>query len=525
MDTDQPEPGSAPEGSADGAQADTPRLAPRPLERPPVDPASAEVFGRPSGVDGAFDQAAKAGDRREHQASARDGNGALLMVQAAPPALREAFGRPDHTADVDLQRPPGEGDGPSGRDGEEPLWASTTNPWRDPGAGAMLSGPAVPVDDATERTEPRPPAAMLSVSELLFGKRVQPLALALLAVVALLIGAAGGVVGWLIGQSSNQLTGEVTLAEANAAKERVAGSVADIAQRVAPTVVSIEVRAGQSGGIGSGVVIDPKGYVLTNHHVISLAAKDTSAKVMAVFSDGTRGEGKVVGSDPKTDLAVVKVNVKNPTVVQIGRSSELAPGDAVIAFGSPLGLQNTVTEGIVSALNRPITAPGENGDPQVTYDAIQTDAAINRGNSGGALVDSTGALVGINSLIKTFGNAQGEGGSIGLGFAIPIDYAIDIARSLIRDGKVSHAELGVSVSSVSANTSEGAQVQDVRKGSSAAGAGIAEGDVIIKVADRTVRNAAELTVAVRQHKPGEVVPVKLVRGGREFVVDVTLGSD
>ncbi len=405
------------------------------------------------------------------------------------------------------------------------MWATTSDPWRDPGSGAVLGGPAVAEERDTAGAGPRSKSAMLSLSEVLVGRRVQPTALAVLGVVALLIGALGGTVGWFIAQSTNELTGEVTIAEAEAAKERPAGSIADIAQRVAPAVVSIEVSSGQSGGVGSGVVIDPEGYVITNHHVVSAAIKDDKAKATVVFTDGTRAEAKVLGSDPKTDLAVIKVNVTNPTVIEIGQSSDLVPGDSVIAVGSPFGLENTVTEGIVSALNRPITAPGENGDPPVTYDAIQTDAAINPGNSGGALVDSTGALVGINSLIRTVGNSQGQGGSIGLGFAIPVDQAIKISTALIRDGTVSHAELGVSAASVSANTSEGAQVQDVRKDSPAARADIAEGDVITKVGDRIVRNAAELVVAVRQHEVGEVVGVKLVRNGREFVVDVTLGSD
>ncbi|MGH3520419.1 MAG: trypsin-like peptidase domain-containing protein [Haloechinothrix sp.] len=517
MSNQEPQSRSASQQGADAQRSGAPRLDPRPLERHSVDPASAAAFGRPHGVDGAFDTLYSA-------RSTSSGNGSATNSLPPPASLTEAFGRPYEQQDVVLQRPP---DSPeaAGAASDDPLWASMSDPWRDPGSGAVLGGPAVPVERESSEEAHRQRAAMLSVSEVLTGKRVQPTALGLLAVIALLIGSLGGVVGWFIAQSGNQLTGEVTISEAQAGKERPPGSVADIAQRVAPAVVSIEVRSGQRGGVGSGVVIDPDGYIITNHHVISTAAKDDKAKLMVVFTDGTRAEGTVVGSDPKTDLAVIKVNVTNPTVIQVGKSSELVAGDKVIAVGSPFGLENTVTEGIVSALNRPITAPGENGDPPVTYDAIQTDAAINPGNSGGALVDSTGALIGINSLIRTVGNAQGQGGSIGLGFAIPIDQAIRISESLIRDGKVAHAELGISVASVSANTSEGAQVQDVRRGGPAAGAGIAEGDVIIRVADRIVRNAAELTVAVRQHEVGAVVPIKLVRDGREFIVDVTLGSD
>jgi S1-C subfamily serine protease len=366
---------------------------------------------------------------------------------------------------------------------------------------------------------------MLSLPEVLFGRRVQPKALALLGVVAMLVGALGGLVGWWIANTGNSMTSEAIISQAQAGKERPAGSIADIAKRVSPAVVSIEVRSGDGGGVGSGVMIDPQGYVLTNNHVVSMAVTDQQAKVAAVFIDGTRAQAKVVGTDPKTDLAVIKVNVPNPTVIQVGKSTDLQPGDAAIAIGSPLGLENTVTAGIVSALHRPVTAADSSGAP-IIYDAIQTDAPINPGNSGGALVDSTGALIGINSSIRTDASAGGSGaGSIGIGFAIPSDTAIKVAKTLIKDGKVVHADIGINAASVAANTSEGAQTQNVASGGPAANAGIKEGDIITKVGGRLVRNAAELTVAVRDHSPGEVVPVQLVRDTRLLTVDVTLGSD
>ncbi|MFC4004262.1 trypsin-like peptidase domain-containing protein [Prauserella oleivorans] len=491
------------------------RLRPRPIARPSVDPALAATFGRPRGVEGSFDRLREP-DRAGHR------NGAT-GAPPTPESLAQAFGRPPGAEGVVLQRPLDDNGSRPESEPDAPLWSSPDDPWRDPGAGAVLGGPAVaPDDDGNEDTE-RPRGALLSLPEVLFGRRVKPTALALLAAIALLVGTAGGVVGWALANAGDELTGELNLAEAQANKERPAGSIAGIAQRVAPAVVSIEVKSGQAGGVGSGVVIDPQGYVLTNNHVVAQAAREDNAEITAVFTDGTRARARIVGTDPKTDLAVIKVNVANPVVIEIGKSSELAAGDTVIAVGSPFGLENTVTEGIVSALNRPVTAPGENGDPAVTYDAIQTDAAINPGNSGGALVDSTGALVGINSMIRTVGD--GEGGSIGLGFAIPVDQAMRISEALIRDGEVKHADLGVNASSVSANTSEGAQIQNVVDNGPAARAGIAEGDVITRVGDRQVRNAAELTVAVREHDVGDVVPIRLVRNGRALTVDVTLGSD
>ncbi|HKS45513.1 MAG TPA: trypsin-like peptidase domain-containing protein [Amycolatopsis sp.] len=496
------------------SQPEEPRLTPRPVDRPSVDPAEAATFGRPRGVEGAFDRLYAPGSSNGEK---------LITKPPAPESLAEAFGRPPGAENVVLQRPGDDNGGPV-EVPEPALWSNGGDPWRDPGAAAVLGSPALEAGDDEDGDTERPRGAMLSLPEVLLGRRVKPVALALLGVICLVIGAAGGLVGWWVASTGNALTGEATISEAEAGKERAPGSVADIARRVSPAVISIEVVSGQSGSVGSGVVIDPQGYALTNNHVISLATSDPQAKITAVFTDGTRTQAKVVGTDPKTDLAVLKVAVANPTVIQIGKSADLQPGDSVIAVGSPLGLQNTVTAGIVSALHRPITAQGENGEAPVTYDAIQTDAPINHGNSGGALVDSTGALIGINSSIRTDAD-NGQGGSIGIGFAIPADDAIKIARALISDGQVKHADIGINAASVSADTSEGAQVLNVADGGPAARAGIAEGDVITKVGDRMVRNAPELTVAVRAHNIGDVVPVQLVRQGRPLVIDVTLSSD
>ena len=294
--------------------------------------------------------------------------------------------------------------------------------------------------------------------------------------------------------------------------------------RTVPAVVSVEVRLGDQGGTGSGVVIDGEGYVLTNNHVVAPVASVQGAEIEAIFHDGTRARARIVGRDPKTDLAVLKVDVANPVVAQIGSSADLAVGDAVLAIGSPLGLVGTVTTGIVSAIDRPVRLDGSDTDTNAVIDAIQTDAAINPGNSGGPLVDSTGAVVGINTAIRSIGIGEG-GGSIGLGFAIPIDDARRIAEELIRAGVVRHAELGVNARSVTDGTTDGAQVQNVQQGGAAAAAGIVEGDVIVKVGERTIAGADELVVAVREREPGESVPVELVREGRPLTVAVVLGSD
>jgi S1-C subfamily serine protease len=199
----------------------------------------------------------------------------------------------------------------------------------------------------------------------------------------------------------------------------------------------------------------------------------------------------------------------------------------VIAIGSPLGLAGTVTDGIVSALNRPVRLAVGGSDTNAVIDAIQTDAAINPGNSGGPLVDSTGAVVGINTAIRSLGANDGasEGGSIGLGFAIPIDDARVIADELIRTGTAKHAEIGINARSVTDVTTGGAQVQNVQAGSAAAKAGVVEGDVIVKVGDRAISGADELAVAVAERKPGETVQVSLVRDGRPLILSVVLTSD
>jgi S1-C subfamily serine protease len=216
--------------------------------------------------------------------------------------------------------------------------------------------------------------------------------------------------------------------------------------------------------------------------------------------------------------------VANPTVAPLGRSSNLSVGDDVVAIGSPLQLSGTVTNGIVSAVHRPVRLSGDGSDTNAVIDAVQTDAAINPGNSGGALVDRSGSVVGINSAIRSLGASgpEGQGGSIGLGFAIPVDDARRIAEELIRTGHAQHADLGVNARSVTDGATDGAQVQNVRDGSPAAAAGVAEGDVITQVGGRKVGSADELVVAVNGRQVGEGVPITVIRQGRQLVLDARL---
>jgi putative serine protease PepD len=307
------------------------------------------------------------------------------------------------------------------------------------------------------------------------------------------------------------------------------------AAEVLPSVVSISVRSDELSGSGSGIIISADGQILTNNHVVAAAADGGDLTV--TFSDGTTADASIVGRDPATDLAVIKADgVSGLTPATFGSSDDLNVGDTVLAIGSPLGLDGSVTSGIVSALDRSITLQGDQeqspfgGSPQqgagqtAVIDAIQTDAAINPGNSGGPLVNADGEVVGVNTAIASL--AQGttsEGGNIGVGFAIPIDSARDIAQQLVEDGSVSHAFLGVSIADAE-NGEPGALVGRVQQGTPADAAGLQEGDVITKVGDTEVTDAAGLTSAIRDHKPGDSVTVEYTRDGQSASVDVTLGE-
>jgi len=428
--------------------------------------------------------------------------------------LADAFGRPPGGGDS-LGRPPAEP--------EMPPAAEPGSPWREPDAQVRLGAPALP-EPITESSASTP-AERFTLRQALFERRIRPGALAMLAVLALLLGCAGALIGvWAGGRLPAATTDpEFTVAGVSPAIERPAGSVAAIAGAVTPSVVSIEIRTGDTGDTGSGVVIDARGYVLTNNHVVSLAATDATAQLTLVFSNGKRVPGTIVGRDPESDLAVIKADVTGATVAQLGKSSTVVVGDSVIAIGSPLGLAGTVTSGIVSAKDRPVRLTGGESDTNAVIDALQTDAAVNPGNSGGPLVNAAGAVIGINSAIRTLGGDSS--GSIGLGFAIPIDFARSVAEQLIRTGKVVHSTIGVNAKSATNGTTDGAQVQNVVSAGPAAKAGIAEGDIITRVGDRAVGNADELVVAVQSHPAGDTVPVTITRSGKTFQVQVVLAAE
>ncbi|MGC0362988.1 S1-C subfamily serine protease [Rhodococcus sp. 27YEA15] len=481
-----------------GRPGDAPVLGPRPVNRPAIDPTTRQVFGRPSGLEGSF---SPVDSRRVAPAP--------LFVGPPDPVLAEAFGRPEGETDTIGRDPDASTTAPASED-------VPSDPWRDPQSEVALGGP---VESAM--TIPRPLADKLDVREVLFGRRVAPSALAALAGIALVIALVGGLVATVLTADRSALTSSrVTLVQSGT-DDHPQSQVAKVADAVLPSVVSIQVAVGDQGSTGSGVVIDGAGYIVTNNHVISSAAPPVQgATIQVIFSDGTKTDAKIVGRDVKTDLAVLKVAANNLTVAQLGRSGDVQVGDDVVAVGSPLGLSKTVTRGIVSALNRPLRLSGEGTDTNAVIDAVQTDAAINHGNSGGALVDDEGRVIGINTAMLSE-----SGGSVGLGFAIPIDTVTAVAQAIIRDGSVRHPDIGVNARTAVNDATSGADVANVREGGAAQRAGIVEGDVIVKVGDRAVTSADELVVALNATTIGAPVAVQLIRDGRQVDITVTPDSD
>jgi S1-C subfamily serine protease len=265
------------------------------------------------------------------------------------------------------------------------------------------------------------------------------------------------------------------------------------------------------------VVVDGRGYIVTNNHVISEAASNPSKfKMAVVFNDGKEVPANLVGRDPKTDLAVLKVdNVDNLTVARFGDSEKLRVGEEVIAAGAPLGLRSTVTHGIISALNRPVPLSGDGSDTDTVIDAVQTDASINHGNSGGPLINMNSEVIGINTAGKSLSDSAS-----GLGFAIPVNEVKATVETLIKDGKIAHPTLGLSARSVSNDLAFGAQIANVKAGGPADKAGIKENDVVVKVGGRKVADADEFVVAVRALAIGQDAPIEVMREGRAVTLTV-----
>jgi putative serine protease PepD len=356
------------------------------------------------------------------------------------------------------------------------------------------------------------------------------------------IGIAGLVAGALIGGGAG--AGVVTLLD----EPVTGGSTAPTAQSVviqnpetattataaaakaAPSVVTVYVQNGSSSGSGSGVVLTPDGYVVTNNHVVTVET-DQPGDVQVRTADGALYDAEVVGTDPSSDLAVIKLDgAEELTPAEFADSDDVQVGDVAVAIGAPLGLSNTVTDGIISATDRAVTT-GSTQDDTTVLDALQTDAAINPGNSGGALVNGAGEVIGINTAIATVASGtpgSSQSGNIGVGFAIPSNTATRIAQQIIEEGSATRAFLGVGAVTAAGNENAeigtGAEIVSVEPGSAASDAGLREGDVVTAVGDRPVTTSAELTAAVRSAAPGDTVSLTVRRGDDTSTVEVTLGE-
>ncbi|WP_323958955.1 PDZ domain-containing protein [Arthrobacter sp. JZ12] len=334
------------------------------------------------------------------------------------------------------------------------------------------------------------------------------------------------------------------------------------AAKASPSVVTISVSGAGSGGSGSGIILDAEGHILTNTHVVTLGGQVADPAVEVKTNDGRVFQAQVVGTDPLSDLAVIKIDAPDLQPATLADSSELNVGDVAIAIGAPLGLSGTVTDGIISTLNRTIAvqssavpeqqsdapeqepgegfnflppdgsqAPEQSAQGSIFLNVIQTDAAINQGNSGGALVDSQGRIIGVNVAIASAGSGE-SAGNIGVGFSIPINYAQRVANEIIANGEATHGFLGVSVGAAASGGEEasassfsvGAEVQSIEGGSPAETAGIQEGDVITKVGELVIDDPQALTAAVRMLAEGETTTVELLRGGETLTLDVTVGQ-
>ncbi len=305
-----------------------------------------------------------------------------------------------------------------------------------------------------------------------------------------------------------------------------AASLNTIVNKVSPSVVTINVTTASGGGTGSGSIFKSTttySYVVTNNHVIESAIGNTGT-ITVELDNGDSVPATIVGREPNYDLAILKINKGNQPIIELGDSSSLKIGDQVIAFGSPLGLDHTVTSGIVSSLNRPVVTSGGSANTESYVDAIQTDAAINPGNSGGPLTDSLGRMVGINAATATLGSVSGQSGSIGLGFAIPMNQALRVMNEIIATGKATRPVLGVFFDQTF-TSGKGAKISSLTPNDGAQKAGIPAGAIITSIDGARITDYVSAIVRIRSHAPGDTVTVvaTLPTGGSKSFT-VTLGS-
>ncbi len=432
----------------------------------------------------------------------------------------------------------GDPDATTPRPTTAPWWAQSAAPQEQPMTGPELAGDhATTVPPAGEATTAMPWLGSQPVATPTTTPRWRRRVAAGVAVGAIALGS--GTAGAAISRGIDPAPSSSTSVNAASAPVTPASDVtgpteplAKVAAAVQPSVVSINVRTQSGAGEGSGIILRTDGTIVTNNHVVADAA-DGGGDITVKLSDGRTAKATIIGRDPSSDLAVIRASgLSGLKPATLGSSTSLHVGDTVLAIGSPLGLDGSVTSGIVSALHRQVRlgSSQQQSDPfggsgmqtQASVgSAIQTDAAVNPGNSGGALVDAQGRVVGINSAIATLGSSSGQSGSIGLGFAIPIDDARTVVDDLLAGRTVQRAQLGVSVGD---SPDGGALVASVSSGSAAEKAGLKEGDVITSFAGRKIQDGGDLSTTVRSQKVGASVPLTYTRNGTPSTVTVTLGS-
>jgi putative serine protease PepD len=410
----------------------------------------------------------------------------------------------------------------------EPTTSATpvtpVEPVMPPAPAQAIPAEAIPVQATPEQPTAAPSVTTAPVAAAPVSQRRGPGVFAVIviaAITSLVVGTFAGLGGYLLGQGVDSSASTVVrlpqVSDTGSEVTTPGASIASIAAAELPSVVSIAATGANAAGSGSGFVIRSDGYILTNNHVVAIA---TGGKIEVVFNDGTRTKGEVIGTNPEYDIAVVKVDKKGLPAMLIGNSDDVVVGDIAIAIGAPLGLDGTVTAGIISALDRPVTA-GDRNDTSF-INAIQTDAAINPGNSGGPLLNGSGLVIGINSAIASMATGNSEAGNIGLGFAIPINTAKRIAEELIATGTSKTPIIGVNLDT--SYEGPGAKVLEIIPNGPSEDAGLQKGDIITSLGGRQVEDATELVVAIRTYAPGDQVEVQIDRGGGDVTATITLGS-
>nr|BFD83922.1 trypsin-like peptidase domain-containing protein [Streptomyces sp. Xyl84] len=527
-----------PAPSAPPVPVETPAASPQPpapqgggAATPPPPSTPPHVPGTPAHAPGAPRQeGAPAGPQSApapagaHPAAPGDGAGAAPAQPYTPagqtfgeqaPAGHASSGFPQG------QQPP-QGPGGAPADGSWPPPAPPVVPaYADGGAGAGTGWGA-----AYQQPAPKPR-----------GRRGGLIAAVLVA--ALVAGGLGGGLGYTLARNDDGGSTTVAASDSGASQvKRDPNSIAGVAAKALPSTVTIEAEStnGQ-GGTGTGFVFDTQGHIVTNNHVVADAVD--GGKLTATFPDGRKYDAEIIGHAQGYDVAVIKLKNAPSDLkpLALGDSDKVAVGDETIAIGAPFGLSNTVTTGIISAKNRPVASSDGSSDSKASYmSALQTDASINPGNSGGPLLDARGAVIGINSAIQSSGSGgglggSGQSGSIGLGFAIPINQAKYVAQQLIKTGKPVYARIGASVATVEQG-SDGAKITDqgagggaaVEPGSPADKAGLKSGDVITRLDDTVIDSGPTLIGEIWTHKPGDKVKITYKRDGKEHTVDLVLGS-